>query len=88
MWHLAAYVKHSIHEQTLHDGPQPSCPSTLVLGYGSNGLHCLACHVQLGLAHVELLCILARQGVLGRDQHLAQLICGQLLHILHPKLPM
>ena len=80
------YLKHGIHEQTLHDGPQPSCASTLVLGYRSNGVHGLACHVQLGLTHVELLCILAGQSVLWRDQHLAQLISGQLLHTSHPQL--
>ena len=80
------YLKHGIHEQTLHDGPQPSRASTLVLGYRSNGVHGLACHVQLGLTHVELLCILAGQSVLWRDQHLAQLISGQLLHTSHPHL--
>lgn len=81
-----AYLKHGIHEQTLHDGPQPSGASALVLGYGSDGLHGLACHVQLGLAHVELLCVLAGEGILWRDQHLTQLISGQLLHTSHPHL--
>ena len=75
------HLIHGVHEKALHDGPEASGSSALVFGNHSNGLHGLGCDVQLGVTHVKLLGVLSGQSILWSDQNLAELLCGELLHI-------